>query len=266
MFEFLEYLASGQLTPGEVELAYNLTVIYGMSVLCMVVCYTLLSRPTAAPAPDQADLPDPAATLALLRARRTVTPKDLSGSRLGRAEVEQLLEAANWAPSHNKTEPWRFTVLDGEAVQGYLDTLEDWYEQHREEVDPQDWDKLQAKLTGARATWAQNVSHAFIIGMKRQALPDKRLPEWEEICAVACAVQNMHLQATALGCTGFWSSHTWCRAWRDSAECRQFCHLTDNEDRVLGAFLVGRVQQGKQIKGSRRSWQDKVQWKTEASE
>ena len=103
MFEFLEYLASGQLTPGEAELAYNLTVIYGMSVLCMVVCYTLLSRPTAAPAPDKADLPDPAATLALLRARRTVTPKDLSGSRLERAEVEQLLEAANWAPSHNKT-------------------------------------------------------------------------------------------------------------------------------------------------------------------
>ena len=77
---------------------------------------------------------------------------------------------------------------------------------------------------------------------------------------------SLLLQATALGCTGFWSSHTWCRAWRDSAECRQFCHLTDNEDRVLGAFLVGRVQQGKQIKGSRRAWQDKVQWKTEASE
>jgi hypothetical protein len=29
--------------------------------------------------------------------------------------------------------------------------------------------------------------------MKRQALPDKRLPEWEEMCAVAASVQASSL-------------------------------------------------------------------------
>ena len=29
----------------------------------------------------------------------------------------------------------------------------------------------------------------LVICMKRQALPDKLLPEWEEICATACSVQ-----------------------------------------------------------------------------
>ena len=29
--------------------------------------------------------------------------------------VEQLLEAATWAPNHYKTEPWRFFVLTGEG-------------------------------------------------------------------------------------------------------------------------------------------------------
>lgn len=29
------------------------------------------------------------------------------------AQVEMLLEAANWAPTHNLTQPWRFVVLEG---------------------------------------------------------------------------------------------------------------------------------------------------------
>ena len=61
-----------------------------------------------------------------------------------------------------------------------------------------------------KAVWPFNVSHMILIGMKRQARPDKRLPEWEEICAVAMSVQNMHLMLTSLSQVGgFWSSHTW---------------------------------------------------------
>ena len=33
-----------------------------------------------------------------------------------RATLEQVLEAANWAPTHGKTEPWRFTVLSPEGL------------------------------------------------------------------------------------------------------------------------------------------------------
>lgn len=32
-----------------------------------------------------------------------------------KALIEQLLEAATWAPNHRLTEPWRFFVLAGEA-------------------------------------------------------------------------------------------------------------------------------------------------------
>lgn len=28
-----------------------------------------------------------------------------------------MLEAANWAPTHGKTEPWRFVVLSEDALQ-----------------------------------------------------------------------------------------------------------------------------------------------------
>jgi hypothetical protein len=40
------------------------------------------------------------------------------------------------------------------------------------------------------------------ICMRRQALPQKVMPEWEETCAVACAVQNLWLAATAHGIAG----------------------------------------------------------------
>ena len=36
----------------------------------------------------------------------------------------------------------------------------------------------------------------------RQAKPEKLMPEWEVLCAVAASVQNMHLMAHALGLAG----------------------------------------------------------------
>lgn len=38
-----------------------------------------------------------------------------------RSVVETMLEAANWAPTHGKTEPWRFVVLGRAAQEELLD-------------------------------------------------------------------------------------------------------------------------------------------------
>ena len=117
--------------------------------------------------------------------------------------------------------------------------------------------------------------------MKRQAKPNKRLPEWEEICAVACAVQNMHLMATSMNHIGaFWSSHTWCKAARDSMEIREVSFalttldgasiktkifqkyfgnlLEDAQDRVFGALVLGRYQAGKLYRSNRSEMEDKI--------
>jgi len=259
MFEFLEYLASGKMTPSEAELAYNLTVIYGLSIFSMVVLYKLLnpSQNSTPPKPlavlqNTDEVASSQSTMALIKSRRTITPKDLSGDKLTHTEVEMVLEAANWAPTHHRTEPWRYTVIEGsEAITDYLDLAENYYSDNKEEIPENEHEQFNAKMSGARSSWAQNVSHLVVIGMARQALPDKKLPEWEEICAVASSVQNMHLALTSLGGTGgFWSSHTWCRRWRDSQDMRDFLGLKDEEDRVFGAFLMGKIQKGKTFKGS----------------
>ena len=47
---------------------------------------------------------------------------------LRKSELDTILEAANWAPTHNKTEPWRYVVFQGpESITSYLDFLDDFY-------------------------------------------------------------------------------------------------------------------------------------------
>ena len=79
-----------------------------------------------------------------------------------------------------------------EAISGYLDMLDMWYSDHREEISQDDYTRFQTKLEGCKGVWVTKASHVVVIGMVRQA-KDKRAAEWEEIAAVACSVQNMHL-------------------------------------------------------------------------
>jgi len=259
---FVLEMIQGKMTPREVELAYNLTVIYGLSILSMVVLYKILSPKVATSCTKSSELPSKSSTLALMKARRSITPKDLNGSSLSKEEVEFVLEAANWAPTHHRNEPWRYSVLEGpEAISDYLDMLDTWYSDHKEEMSQEDYTRFLTKLEGCRGSWPNNASHVVVIGMVRQA-KEKRAAEWEEISAVACSVQNLHLALSTIpGAAGFWSSHTWCREARDSPEWRQFMGLTDPEDKVFGAFVMGRVNQDKTFKGRRDDWREKVQWR-----
>ena len=265
----MEYLAKGEMTPGEQELAYNLTVIYGMSILCMVVLYRLMyptqtSKPEPELEPVECDsLPTKEAALNLIKSRRSIMPKDLNGEEVTQEEIDLILEAANWAPTHQRCEPWRYTVIQsGAGASDYLDRVEDWYSEHKEEITDQEYQQFIKKIAGCKNVWPGKVSHLIIIGMKRQALEDKRLPEWEEICATAASVQNLHLAvASSPDLGGYWCSLNWARSFRDGAAMRAYCGLEDEEDRVLGAFILGKVEPGKTFKGHRTDIGGKVIWK-----
>ncbi len=103
---------------------------------------------------------------------------------------------------------------------------------------------------------------AFIaICMKRQGRADKVNPEWEEICSVAAAVQNMHLAATALpDVRGYWSS--WNKFVRDAPEFSEWIGI-DHEagDRCLGFFVVGHSTAAASYRAARGQVEDRVQWR-----
>jgi hypothetical protein len=56
---------------------------------------------------DKPVLPSPDAVIALIRARRSIFPKDYTGAKVPREQIERLLDAANWAPTHHLTQPWK---------------------------------------------------------------------------------------------------------------------------------------------------------------
>ena len=109
-----------------------------------------------------------------------------------------MLEAANWAPSHGHTEPWRFTVFTGEARHKLGEVFAEAY---RMVTPAERFDEAVMAFTRDRVLLAP----VWIsIGMEPDAV--KKMPEWEEISAVAMAVHNMHLMACSLGLGCKWSS------------------------------------------------------------
>jgi nitroreductase len=90
------------------------------------------------------------------------------------------------------------------------------------------------------------------VGMKRQEI--EKIPELDEIQAVACAVQNMHLTAAAHGLGGFWSTNV--AAVSDAM--REFIGLGP-KDRALGLFYLG-YPESDWPASERQPIDDKVRW------
>ncbi len=164
---------------------------------------------------------------ALIRRRRTIKPADMQLKPVENLHLATILENANWAPSHGHTEPWRFFVFSGDGRQRLADYLQSLYKKSvpEDQFRQDKFDKL-----GVQPTLAPIV---IAIGMKRQAI--EKIPEVEEIEAVACAVHNMHLTASALGMAGFWSSPP--IVYTD--DMRQWLGLEDERDKCLGLFYLG---------------------------
>ena len=217
----IEFLFS--LTPAEAELALRLSLFYLATLSGIFIIYKLLnSGSQPGDCPQQNDnsckIPSPESCSLLISSRRSVMPKDLSGEKVSREELERLLEAANWAPTHHRSEPWRYVVIEGgPAISDYLDMVETWYSDNKEEIPDLECSRLVSKVSSLKSLWPEKVSQLVMICMVRQAL-DYRQPEWEEICSVGSSVQNLHLAITSQpGLAGFWSSHNWCRLAQSGA-------------------------------------------------
>lgn len=111
-------------------------------------------------------------------------------------------------------------------------------------------------LHGLRSR-ALQVQCYIAICMKRHA----EVPEWEELCAVACAVQNLSLAAQASGLAGYWSS--WQPAARDAPAMHALLGIDGAAgDRCLGVWSVG-VADAERVRGyrpRRAPLADKVVW------
>ena len=162
----------------------------------------------------------------LIRNRRTIYPEQYSDRKVHREQLEVILNNAQWAPTHGNTQPWRFKVFTEDARQRLSDFLAKAYL----ELTPAD-QQNDAKL--AKMLRRPMLSSAVIaVCMERQS--EEKILEIEEIEAVACAIQNMHLTCTAYGIGGFWSTPKLIY----HPKTNEFLGLNE-KDKCLGLFYIG---------------------------
>jgi nitroreductase len=162
----------------------------------------------------------------LIRSRRTIYPEQFSSRKVHREQIEVILNNALWAPTHGNTQPWRFKVFTEEG----LNTLSGFLGKTYLAITPED---KQNDMKLAKMLKRPLLSSVVVaVCMERQA--EEKILEIEEIEAVACAVQNMHLTCTAYGLGGFWSTP------------KLIYHPLTNEflglgekDKCLGLFYIG---------------------------
>mgnify|MGYP002803607012 FL=1 len=203
-----------------------------------------------------------------IKARRSVFPRDYIDVKIDKEVVACLLEAAIWAPFHGPRAPWRFVVLGVDAMREMQRLTLCFYDEnwqttgwaggkHGSENEYREWRaKTEEEIYGR---WGP-VSYMIAIIMRRQAHPEKRMPEWEEAAAVACAVQNMHIQATAFpGLACYWSS--WHVAARDSSEMKTYLGM-EHEDKCLGFFMVAACRADLPDRRIRHLEDEAAEWRT----
>lgn len=183
----------------------------------------------------------------LIRTRRSIYPPQYSGEQVPDAVVNEMLENANWAPTHGLTEPWSFVVFKGAGIQQLATFQAELYKDRSTAAGKFDEQKHKKLLTKPLLS-----SHIISIGMRREE--KQRFPEVEEIEAVACAVQNMYLTATAYGVGCYWGSGG--VTYFD--EAKSFFGLGEN-DRLLGFLYMG-IPKGDWPQGRRKPISEKVRW------
>lgn len=160
----------------------------------------------------------------IIKSRRAVMPLSFSDEKISDNELKLILESANWAPTHKKTEPWRFKVIGNNSKKSFADFMTT---QYKNITAPEK--QSERKIDGIIQK-VEKSDKILLICVKFSGL----LPEWEEIASVAASVQNMWLMCTALGIGSYWSSPAMIE------KMGEFTELEENE-KCIGVFYMGKL-------------------------
>lgn len=162
----------------------------------------------------------------IIQQRRSVKPNQFKAGEIIPDEIiQQALINATWAPTHGKTEPWYFIIYTGDGIKTLSDFQAEAYKQQSGEK------FTEAKYLKLKENYLK-ASHVIAICMKRDPL--LKIPEIEEVAAVAASVQNLSLTLHAYGYGGYWT--TGGVTYYDSA--KPFFGLEIN-DKLMGFYLAG---------------------------
>ncbi len=174
--------------------------------------------------------------------RRTVNQNSFTDEQISKEDINQILEAANAAPTHKRTQPWRFVVFQNQGLQRLGEELGRIYK----EITPAEKYTEIVEQNMAKKATMSNVAVAIIVDYSGD------LPEWEELAATACAVQNMWLAAHSLNIGGYWATPGLIN------HLNSFLRLEPNQ-KCIGLFYMGH-HNGEPREPVRTPVMEKVRW------
>jgi nitroreductase len=142
------------------------------------------------------------------------------------AVIAELIEAATWAPNHKMTQPWRFSVLTGDA-RAQLGNV--WAQSAAANVPA---DQRDAFIAGESK---KPLRAPVVIVVSVRTDPDPIMAD-EDFAATSAAVQNLLLAAHARGLAAGWKSGKICYC----PEVKHFLGL-DPADRIIALVYLGAV-------------------------
>lgn len=186
----------------------------------------------------------------IVHIRRSVYPKDYLPGKLDDQLVMKFLELADRAPTHKRTEPWRFIVFSGNGLGKLAEFQAECYKKVTTSDGTYKEERYQNLLVKPKES-----SHIIAVGMKRD--PMKSIPEWEELGAVFCAIENIYLAAAAFGVGCYLSTG----GITNFEEAKIFFGL-GAEDRLCGFIHLGKtgIYESNSPVSKRKPLAEKINW------
>ncbi|MAR93019.1 MAG: nitroreductase [Pseudomonadota bacterium] len=154
--------------------------------------------------------------------QRVSTPQ-LAAPAPDREQLERMFQCAVRAPDHGRLRPWRFVVLQGQA----LEALGAAFAQTQPEADEARQQRLRSMPLRAPM---------IIVTIARLDWEHKKVPVWEQQVAVGIATHHIQLAAKEMGYGTMWRTGE----MTEQEPVRQYLGLEDHEQ-VIGFLYLGTV-------------------------
>src|ERR1700710_2877129 len=130
----------------------------------------------------------------LLRIRRSVKPREMTGPGPSPPELETILTVGARVPDHGKLTPWRFIVFEGDARSRADEVIEHVLAEKNPQATAAEIDVEKRRLTDA----------PLVIAVVSFTKPHPKVPPWEQELSAGASAMNIVTAATALGYGANW--------------------------------------------------------------
>jgi nitroreductase len=130
----------------------------------------------------------------LLKTRRSVKPREMTGPGPSPAELETILTIGARVPDHGKLAPWRFIVFEGEARERAGEVIARVFARKNPGAPAAAIEVERRRLTDA----------PLVVGIVSFTKPHPKVPAWEQELSAGASAMNIVTAATALGYGACW--------------------------------------------------------------